>query len=73
MSEPYKTIEAVKMNDAAVRQAFVLGMLPSEIIVMLVNQKDFLLRKIEKLEAIAPRKITYDGKTYIWRCPDELL
>lgn len=43
-------------------------------ILALANDRKRLLKRIEELESIAPKKIQApDGTVMIWRCPDELV
>lgn len=44
------------------------------IIIQLVKDKMAYLEEIERLQGIAPRKVTLsDGRVMVWHCPDELL
>lgn len=71
---PFSTYEECVRNDAIVANSKSIGYDDQTIIVSLVNCKDALLRRIEELEAIAPRKMKGpNGKTLIWRCPDHLV
>jgi len=43
-------------------------------VVALVNEKHSLLKRIEYLESVCPRKIKMpDGKFFIWQCPIDLI
>ncbi len=44
-----------------------------EIICQLVAEKEELLKNMTDLQMIAPRKITVEGETLIYRCPDHLV
>ena len=75
MKEPQiKTFEDACNNDATVWKAIEAGVSYERLITVLAEQKRRLMQRIIELEMIAPRKMkASDGKTYVWRCPDELV
>lgn len=44
-----------------------------EIIVTLCHMNEVHLRDINELHSYAPKKITFEGRSYIWHCPDNLI
>lgn len=39
----------------------------------LATCNEALIERVTNLESIAPKKITANGKTYVWHCPNELI
>lgn len=73
MSKPFTNWHELKWSDPTVYHALKSGCSLEEIIILLANEKLRLLDQVFKLESIAPRRITKDGKTYVWHCPVELI
>ena len=50
------------------------GETPEAIILILVKLKDQLLKDVEELTLLTPKRIRMpDGSLMIWRCPEELI
>jgi len=65
-------------NDTTVNLMLRAGHSMEEIVVQLSREKTaqfkLFMREINRLEAIAPRKVVgADGKVYVYRCPDHLI
>jgi hypothetical protein len=52
---------------------FHCGLSKDDIIHQLVKDKEELLRRVCELDMIAPKKITVEGKTLIWRAPAHMV
>lgn len=62
------------MQDPLVHAMVRAGCSQEEIIEALVKQKQALTEQAMRLYRIVPFRIkTPNGKTYIWRCPDDLV
>jgi hypothetical protein len=68
-----KNFEDACHNDPTVRAAIAARLSHKELIGVLAEQKRLLIEMIVQLESIAPRKVTVEGKTYVWHCPDHLV
>lgn len=67
------TFEDVRVTDPTVREGMEAKIGAEAIIVLLVEQKIALFKRIIELEAIAPKAYRVDGKLLVWRCPDDLI
>jgi len=68
-----KTFQDVLFQNATVYNGMKSGKTAEDTIVILVNQLNDALKQVSKLESIAPKRITVDGRDIIWRCPDYLI
>jgi hypothetical protein len=68
-----KTFQDAYLADPVVYRLHNLHTDLKEIVMELVKDKQALTNRIHELELIAPRKITVDGKTFVYRCPVELI
>ena len=59
------------LTDPLVRAAYKRGCSLQKIICLLVERDRKLMKELEKLDRIAPKKYRMpDGRIFIWRCPD---
>ena len=72
-SATQSVMDYCRMNDITVSQMLEAGSSLENIIGQLVLDKERLTKKLMEVAAIAPRKITANGTTYIYRCPDHLV
>lgn len=72
-TEPLSTFDDCILNCPIVHHIMRRGGSAQDCVVALVNQQRELLATIVKLESIAPKRITFDGRTFVWHCPDELI
>jgi hypothetical protein len=68
------SFQRVINTDVTVREIINRGGSVEDCVVSLAAQKEELIKRVMKLEAIAPKKITHtDGTVFVWHCPDELV
>jgi hypothetical protein len=66
--------ERIKRTNVVVYSMLRRGRSLEDIIVMLCNEREILLKRALELEQIAPRMIlSPDGTVRVWRCPDSLV
>lgn len=70
---PYTSFREVRLCEPIVARIMRAGGTPSECVVALANDRLRLLRRIEELESIAPKKIRTPDGVAVWHCPDELI
>lgn len=69
-----KTLQQLACTNRIVHEALHRGLSETNIIELLVTQNEKLIQRIIELESIAPKKVTLpNGKTLVWRCPDDLI
>lgn len=64
---------AATLNNALLYAALRSGGDAQDCVVVLDEENRNLKKRIVELASISPKKITMDGKTYVWHCPNELV
>lgn len=73
VSDAQSMLDWAKRSSPVVANTLKSGGGLEAVIFNLVQENSRLFEAIIKLEAIAPRKFLIEGKTYIYRCPDEMV
>jgi len=63
----------IKNNNPIVKSIIENGGDITDCVIALTKHNDELINRIMELECIAPRKISVNDITYIWRCPDNMI
>lgn len=69
----YNSYDEVQYSEPIVFMALRQHLTPPAIILALANELERLRNEVMELQAIAPKKISHGGKTYVWHCPDDMI
>lgn len=68
------SFEQVLLREPCIREALRRGLSLEDVIVLLVNQRNLITKKLLDVQSYAPKKmILEDGRVMLWQCPAELV